>query len=89
MPTSKAPWTIDRGQIRDADGNSLASVPYALGDDQDRANQRLMCAAPALRDMLSLLVRTCNDSLRHDTPAQREALEETVKRAAALLRGLR
>lgn len=42
------PWHIDGAQIRDAGGQALASVPYALGDDTDRANARLIAAAPEL-----------------------------------------
>ena len=45
---SNGPWIIDRGQIRDTDGNSLASVPYSLGGTQDYANARLIAAAPDL-----------------------------------------
>lgn len=42
---SKGPWTHDRGQIRDAGGNAIASVPYSLGDGEDSANLALIAAA--------------------------------------------
>jgi hypothetical protein len=45
---SPGPWSVDRGQLRDAEGNALASVPYNLGDEQDLANGRLLAAAPAM-----------------------------------------
>jgi hypothetical protein len=43
-------------------------------------------SAPALRDMLSQLTRTVNDTLRHGmTPAQIEKLDELTRRAGKLL----
>ena len=44
------PWTFDAatGQIRNAEGWALASVPRTLGDAQDLANGQLMAQAPAL-----------------------------------------
>lgn len=44
-------WTFDAetGQIRDAEGWALATVPHAIaGDKHDLDNGRLMAAAPAL-----------------------------------------
>lgn len=45
---AEMPWNIDRGQIRDRHGWSIASCAYSLGDDQDHATGRLILAAPAL-----------------------------------------
>ena len=50
------PWIIDRGQIRDTDGNSLTSVPYSLGGTQDYANAALISAAPDLLEALRFLL---------------------------------
>lgn len=52
---TSGPWVADRGQIRDGDGNSLASVPHTLGDNQDQANARLIAAAPELLNALRRL----------------------------------
>lgn len=47
-PPSGSPWTSDRGQIRDKDGDAIASIPYSLGGMTDEANRRLILAAPVL-----------------------------------------
>ena len=49
-PYTPGPWRLDRGQLRDRDGNSLASVPYTLGGPEDHGNGRLILAAPDLAD---------------------------------------
>ena len=42
------PWHLDGSQIKNADGDALASWPHSLGDAEDHANARLMAAAPGL-----------------------------------------
>jgi len=43
------PWTLDDGgNVRNRAGDVLAHIPYTLGDAWDRANARLICAAPEL-----------------------------------------
>ena len=49
------PRRLDGPHIKNAAGDVLASVPYSLGDASDRANARLMAAAPILLDALRLL----------------------------------
>ena len=62
----KATWTLDRGQIRDNDGNVLASVPYVLGDVQDAANGQLMATAPDLLNALYVALLHLEDAERAD-----------------------
>ena len=57
---SPAPWSIDRGQLRDRDGNALASVPIypdGIGGAIDAANGQLLAAAPDLLDALKAIYR--------------------------------
>ena len=57
---SPAPWQFDRGQIRDRDGNALASVPIypdGIGGPEDLANAKLITAAPALLGALVEIYR--------------------------------
>ncbi len=61
---SPFPWTHDAagGQIRDAEGNALASVPIPLslggiGGDEDALNGRLMATAPELAGALEAMFR--------------------------------
>ena len=77
------PWIIDRGQIRDTDGNSLASVPYSLGGTQDCANARLIAAAPDMFDALQGVVDYLETFVCHDEQG-RIALskaQETIAKA--------
>jgi len=67
------PWTFDAksGQIRDADGWALATVPHAIaGGPDDLRNGRLMAEAPELAEVLSLLLAAIK------TNSSRHALEE-------------
>ena len=51
------PWTFDpaSGQIRDASGWALATVPHAIaGDEFDLRNGQLMALAPVLLQALRL-----------------------------------
>jgi len=41
-------WTLERGTIRNEDGDALATVPYSLGDEADHRRARLIAAAPEL-----------------------------------------
>lgn len=66
------PWHIDRGQIRDKNGDSIGSYPYTLGDDTDHANGRLMAAAPELLEALKRLAGLAGPVL---APALQEAQE--------------
>lgn len=54
-----APWSFDQeyGQIRDKDGNSLASVPVSLGDGQDLRNGELMARAPSMLQTLERVIK--------------------------------
>lgn len=57
---SPAPWSLDRGQLRDRDGNALASVPIfpdGIGGPEDLANGQLLAAAPDLLDALKAIYR--------------------------------
>lgn len=57
---SPAPWSLDHGQLRDRDGNALASVPIfpdGIGGLVDLANGQLLAAAPDLVDALKEIYR--------------------------------
>lgn len=77
------PWHVEEGQIKDKDNNSLASVPYTLGDETDRANAVLMAAAPDLLAAARFTLETLEEmdtdhfSKGADRPA-REALELAI-----------
>lgn len=61
---SPGPWQLDGGQLRDRDGNSIASFPYTLGGAEDHANAQLVRAAPELAEALHFMcaaVRTHYD----------------------------
>ena len=54
-----APWRFDQeyGQIRDKDGNALASIPISLGGGQDLKNGELMSKAPIMLQILEVVHR--------------------------------
>jgi len=84
-PYSPGPWRADRGQIRNRQGDALASVPYTLGDDQDHANGRLIAAAPELADAARVLLDridhiTTDDFRRGGERREREALRAVLAR---------
>ena len=57
---SPAPWSLDRGQLRDRDGNALASIPIypdGIGGPVDLANGQIIAAAPDLVDALKAIYR--------------------------------
>lgn len=70
---SPAPWSLDRGQLRDRDGNALASVPIpfpdGIGGPEDLANGRLMAAAPELAGALESLFAGVNAGKDRETLA--------------------
>lgn len=49
-----APWQLDDNIIRDADGNMIATVPYAPGSN-DKTKAAIMTAAP---DLLQVCIYT-------------------------------
>jgi len=56
------PWSFDRGQLRDKDGNALASFPIhpnGLGGSEDSRNGELCALLPTLIDTLTQLVERC------------------------------
>lgn len=60
------PWSIDDGQIRNSEGDSLGSVPCTLGDETDAANGRLMAAAPELLEACSRVLAAMEWSVSAD-----------------------
>lgn len=71
---SPAPWRADAGEhnylIRDAFGDSLGALARRTGDhpaDEQAANARLICAAPALLaaavDLVGLVLKPLGDGL--------------------------
>lgn len=56
------PWSLDRGQLRDKDGNALASFPVhpnGLGGPEDSRNGQLCALLPTPIDTLAALVDRC------------------------------
>ncbi len=56
------PWSLDRGQLRDKDGNALASFPIhpdGLGGPEDLRNGELCALLPQLLTTLAQLVDRC------------------------------
>lgn len=57
------PWSFDKGQLRDKDGNALASFPIhpnGLGGPEDRRNGELCALLPTLVNTLAALVDRCD-----------------------------
>ncbi len=57
------PWSLDHGQLRDSDGNSLASFPIypgGLGGQEDRKNGELCALLPELLAALAQMVDRCD-----------------------------
>ena len=84
-PWAPSPWRIDRGQIRDRDGNSIASTAYTLGGPEDHVTGRLILAAPALALAAYDLLRRISDmgtwefargGERHERERLRQVLAE-------------
>jgi hypothetical protein len=83
---SPAPWSIDRGQLRDRDGNALAQVPIfpdGIGGPEDLANGQLMAAAPDMAEALRIILYQARD--RSQPPRWRFA-EIALQAQAALER---
>jgi len=73
------PWTADKGQIKNANGDVIGNYPYTLGDQLDHDSGDLMAKAPALVDLISLTLRTIGDVLRSEPDlrqSNREVLED-------------
>ena len=79
------PWSFDRGQLRDKDGNALASFPIhpgGLGGPEDSRNGELCALLPDLLATLAHLVDRCdhapilqgNEGLRGPLLAEAKAL---------------
>jgi len=69
-------WTVERGQVRNEQGEVLASTPYALGDGADRATANLIAAAPALLGALEALL-----ALPTARPEARKRAEQAIRLA--------
>lgn len=80
-----APWSFDRGQLRDKDGNALASFPIhpgGLGGPDDSRNGALCALLPDLLAVLAQLVARCdhgpilegNEGLRGPLLAEAKAM---------------
>jgi hypothetical protein len=89
-----APWHMDKGQIKDAKGNSLACYPYTLGGDEDQANAALIAQAPLLLEALEKLYTAFQHDggipiktrIIHDCPDIKDALN-TARAAIAKAKG--
>lgn len=88
------PWHLDRGQIRSIAGDALGSVPHSLGDETDRANGRLMAAAPDLLSACTMALEWLDNlceglgqtEVTHYLPngtRGRLALREAIERATS------
>lgn len=84
-PDLNGPWSFDRGQLRDKDGNALASFPIhpgGLGGPDDSRNGELCALLPDLLAVLAQLVARCdhgpilegNEGLRGPLLAEAKAM---------------
>ena len=83
------PWSFDNGQLRDRDGNALASFPIfpgGIGDQHDKQNGELCALVPDLLEALNQLVNRCkdipmpgNEGMRTPLVAEATALLERAK----------
>lgn len=84
-PDLNGPWSFDRGQLRDKDGNALASFPIhpgGLGGPEDSRNGALCALLPDLLATLAALVDRCdhgpilegNEGLRGPLLAEAKAM---------------
>lgn len=85
------PWSLDpRGQLRDKDGDSLASFPIypgGLGGPEDRRNGELCALLPELLAALVQLVDRCdhapilqgNEGMRGPLLAEAKAVLQKVE----------
>ena len=76
-------WGLDEGKIVNKEGWHLARVPYTLGGEEDRANARLIAAAPDLLEALKEMVRCWQEEGVASAAWDRavEAAEEAVAKA--------
>ena len=50
-------WILERGQIKDSNGDVLASFPYAIGGLEDWQNARMVLNAPEMFALLQESVK--------------------------------
>ena len=83
------PWSFDKGQLRDKDGNALASFPIfpgGLGGEEDLQNGQLCALLPQFVDCLSTLVKRIeetpfdrNEGMKGPMIAEAKALLERAR----------
>jgi hypothetical protein len=85
-PYSPGPWRLREGELCDSAGNVLASFPYTIGGEEDRANAQLARAAPELAEAAAALLRRLDHlgsyGFKHGAEKpEREALRQALARA--------
>lgn len=80
-PPSKRPWKLHRNFILDANDTPIAEVYTAASTEQEKANARLLCAAPLLLKALKELYDDyCDeDYFRRDVIS--DLVEEALREA--------
>lgn len=80
------PWTLDRGQLRNASTWAIGSFPHnaAFAGSDDRANAALAMYAPEMLAELVILVKRCR-KLPGMCPEQAGLLTVIGKEAQALI----
>jgi hypothetical protein len=82
-PPSGSPWRAERGQILNAEGWVIASVPYTLGGLGDDANRRLILGAPVLLEACRRAIHELMPGA--DIPAKAAELVRTTLQEAVYL----
>lgn len=73
-------WTLDRGQIKDENGDVLASFPYAIGGKEDWQNARMVLNAPEMFELLQEAVSVIQsmETINFDWARKEDLLHDIV-----------